>query len=119
MTNIPLTPYFLLKENKKPQWLKYSPEHLALIELANELEVTTMDKPLFTQLFEEIDKLIELLELAPTRISESGIKNNKPSQQDLEQWNILIEKVKTSNNQLKQLVDNDFTNSLVKIKVVV
>ena len=59
-----------------------------------------MDK-LFTELLLQIDQLNILFEKAPSSISESGVKKDKPTEHDLERWQELVETVKGKTDLLK------------------
>lgn len=67
---------------------------------------------LFRQLFQKIDLLIELGDKAASKKSVYGIKNNRPTKNDIKNWSELMFDIKSSRKLLEMFVQKGIKDNI-------
>jgi hypothetical protein len=74
-----------------------------------------MTDKLFLQFFTKLQELINLLNLAPSKLSEYGIRHHWPDKDQLDAWKVLTKRVVSTQMQLKKLTDESIKQNEEKI----
>jgi hypothetical protein len=74
-----------------------------------------MPHDLFDEFFNCVNLLIQLLELAPLKTSQYGIKHNLPDADDLEECHILLKRVLNSKTQIFALTQQGIKQNKTEI----